>query len=421
MRAQHAKDEHGSLGYSARVRKATLAIAVVWLLAVARLFIADVWDETNGLVVFKVPGQTVADIVKAILKTPLPFWRPIPTIFAALVIHWTPPEFAWRFLRAVNIALILGALALLLRTLQAWSGRDDRRDFFFALTMLFSGGAIIVATWYANLFDAFVMFFIALALHLIQRGRFIAAGVLLGVAFFFKETVAIALPLLVLLIARDRLRVKEAIRTAVPAIAGGVFYFALRSLVVPFGSAADTHQFHLTKLGPTALIITNTLWSESTWGASWTILGFVWFAFSIFAMRGWRARVVYLGYVAALVLMYLEMFGWQQELMSHLMFAGRLYFIPVALILFVLALDGRWWALPVLAVPLLIGAVITYRHYDRFQHAYRNIYRHTAKPIRIYYPQKPLHDPRRGIEIGDLPDAPYALDPQTGKLVGVPR
>ena len=417
MRAEDAKDQHGALGYSARVRKATLALVAVWLIAVGRLFVADVWDETNGLVVFNVPGQTVADIVKAILKTPLPFWRPLPTIFAALVIHWTPPEFAWRFLRVVNVALILGALALLLRTLQAWNGRDDRRDLLLTLTMLFSGGAIIVATWYANLFDAFVMFFIALALVLIQRGRFVTAGVILGIAFFFKETVAIALPLLVLLIAIDRLRIKDAVRTAIPTVLLGGIYFALRSLVVPFGSAADTHQFHLVKLGPTALILADTLWTESTWGAHWTVLGLVWFAFSVVAMRGWRARAVYLAYVAALVVLYLEMFGWQQELMSHLMFAGRLYFIPVTLILFVLALDRRWWALPVLAVPLLIGAFMTWRHYDRFQHAYRNIYRHTTKPIRIDYAQKPLHDPRRGIEIGDFPDAEWAMDPKTGKLV----
>jgi hypothetical protein len=134
-------------------------------------------------------------------------------------------------------------------------------------------------------------------------------------------------------------------------------------------------------------------------------------------MRGWRARLAFLAYFGALVVMYLEMFGWQQELMSHLMFIGRLYFIPVTLTLFILALDGRWWALPVLAVPLLIGAVVTYTHYGRFQRSYRNIYRHTAKPIRIYYPPKPLHDPRRGIEIGDLPDAKLALDPKNGKLV----
>src|SRR5207244_4798576 len=175
------------------------------------------------------------------------------------------------------------------------------------------------------------------------------------------------------------------------------------------GSAADTHQFHLAKLAPTAIALTSTFWTESMWGARWTILGFVWFAFSVAAMRGWRARVAFVVYIAALIAMYLEMFGWQQELISHLMFIGRLYLIPVTLTLFVFALDRRWWALAVLAVPLLIGAVVTYRHYDRFQRSYRNIYRHTTKPIRIYYPPKPLHDPRRGIDIGDFPDAPYAM------------
>jgi hypothetical protein len=417
MDAQGAQDQHGGLGYSPRVRKATLALVVVWLLALARLFIADVWDETNGLVVFNVPGQTALDVVKVILKTPLPFWRPIPTIFAGLILHWTPPEVAWRLLRAVNIALILGALALLIRTLQAWNGRDDRRDALLTLAMLFSGGAVIVAAWYANLFDAFVMLFLALGLRLIQRGKFVAAGVVFGAAFFFKETVALALPLLLLLIAIDRLRIKDAVKTAIPTVLLGALYFALRSLVVPFGSAADTHQFHLDKLAPTAIAFTNTYWTQSMWGSGWTVLGFVWFAFSVAAMRGWRARLAFLAFVFAGVVMYLEMFGWQQELINHLMFIGRLYFIPVTLTLFILALDRRWWALPVLATPLLIGAVQTYTHYERFQRSYRNIYRHTAKPVRIYYPPKPLHDPRRRIEIGDLPDATVKIDPVNGKLV----
>lgn len=398
------------------MRNATLALIVVWLIAVGRLFIADVWDETNGLVVFAVPGQTVGDVVTVILKTPLPFWRPIPTIFAALVIRWTPPEAAWRLLRIINLLTILASLALLLRTLQAWIGRDDRRDLLFTLAMLFSGGAIIVAAWYANLFDAFVMLFLAAGLRLIQRGRFAAAGVVFGAAFFFKETAAIALPLLVLLIAIDKLRVKDAVRVAVPTVALGVVYFALRSLVVPFGSAADTHQFHLAKLVPTASIFASTFWLEIP-SRALIVLGLGAFVFSVAAMRGWRARLALVAYVAACVVLYLEMFGWQQELISHLMFIGRLYFIPVTLVLFVLALDRRWWALAVLAVPLVIGAYLTHRNYQRFQNSYRNIYRHTAKPIRIYYPPKPLHDPRRGIEIGDLPDARYALDPRTGKLV----
>ena len=69
----------------------------------------------------------------------------------------------------------------------------------------------------------------------------------------------------------------------------------------------------------------------------------------------------------------------------------------------------------------LARAVITYTHYERFQRSYRTIYktaaRATQKPVKIYYPMKPLHDPRRGIEIGDLPDATLRLDPINGKLM----
>jgi len=68
-------------------RGATYAIVVVWIAAMARLFITDVWDETSRL------GRLLATRIRArmqlvsmILKTPLPFWRPIPTIFAALTI-----------------------------------------------------------------------------------------------------------------------------------------------------------------------------------------------------------------------------------------------------------------------------------------------------------------------------------------------
>jgi hypothetical protein len=404
---------------SRRWHATIVALVVVWLLAVARLFIADVWDETNGLVVFNVPGQSALDIVRVILKTPLPFWRPIPTIFAGLVIHVLPPDVAWPLLRIVNIAMILAALTLLLRTLDRWSGPSPWRDALFTLTYLFSGGAIIVAAWYANIFDASVMLLIAAGLWLVSRGKFIAAGVIFGAAFFFKETAAITLPLLLLLVAIGRMRLRDAVRVAIPTFVLGALYFALRSLVVPFGSAGDTHQFHLSALLPTAIGFVSTYWTESMWGDGWSVLGFVWFAFSVAAMRGWRGRLAYLAYVAFAVVMYLEMFGaWQDhQLIHHLMFVGRLYFIPVVLTLFVLALDGRWWALPVLAVPLLIGAVITYTHYERFQRSYRNIYRHTAKPVRIDYPPKPLHDPRRGIDIGNFPDARLKIDPVNGKLV----
>jgi hypothetical protein len=402
-------------------RRATYAIVIVWIAAMVRLFIADVWDESSGLVVFGDAHRSAVQLVSTILKTPLPFWRPIPTIFAALTIHVLPPHIAWPFLRIVNMLMILAAVALLIRALTNWAGRDDRRDFVFVFATLFSAGSIIVAGWFANIFDASVLVLAAWGLVLITRGWFLEAGFVFGFAFFFKETAAMVLPLLLILVAIDRIKLRDAIRTAIPTIAIGVLYFGLRSLVVPFGSTADTHQFQIPMLLPTAKGLIESYWRETLWGSP-GIIGYIVFAFSLAAMRTWRARAAFAAYVCAALVMYLSMFATYQghDLIHYLVFVPRLYFIPVTLTLFVFAIDRRWWAVAVLAVPLLIGAVGTYTRYERFQRSYRNLYRYAAtaaKPVTIDYAMKPLHDPRRGIEIGDLPDAPMRLDPVNGLLV----
>jgi hypothetical protein len=50
----------------------------------------------------------------------------------------------------------------------------------------------------------------------------------------------------------------------------------------------------------------------------------------------------------------------------------------------------RWWAIVILAIPLLIGAIGTYTRCERFQRSYRNLYRYA------------------------VPDAPLRLDPVNG-------
>jgi hypothetical protein len=402
-------------------RRAAYAIVIVWIAAMARLFIADVWDESSALAVFGDAHQSALQLVSMILKTPLPFWRPIPTIFAALTIHILPADIAWPFLRIVNMLMILAAVALLIRALTNWAGRDDRRDFFFVFATLFSAGAVIVSGWFANIFDASVLLLAAWGLLLVTRGWFLEAGFVFGFGFFFKETAAMALPLLLLLIAIDRIKLRDAIRIAIPAIALGILYFGLRSLVVRFGSAADTHQFQLSMLLPTAKGLIESYWRETLWGSP-GIIGYIVFAFSVAAMRTWRARGAFVVYVLAAIVMYLSMFAVYQgqDLIHYLMFVPRLYFVPVTLTLFVFAVDRRWWAVAILAIPLLFGAIGTYTRYERFQRSYRNLYRYAAtapKPVKIDYAAKPLHDPRRGIDIGDFPDAPMRLDPVNGLLV----
>src|SRR4051794_9573432 len=233
-------------------RRGTYAIVVVWIAAMARLFIADVWDESSALVVFGDAHQTAAQLVSTILKTPLPFWRPIPTIFAALTIHVLPPGVAWPFLRIANILMILGAVALLIRAITAWAGRDDRRDFLFVFATLFSAGAVITGRWFANIFDASVLLLAAWGLLLAARRWFLEAGFVFGAASFCKETAAMVVPLLVILIAIDRIKLRDAIRTGIPTVTIGILFFVSRSLVMPCGTVEDTHQFQPSMLRPAA-------------------------------------------------------------------------------------------------------------------------------------------------------------------------
>ena len=404
------------------IGKLTAALVVVWIVALIRLMIADVWDETNALVVFGDEKLSIGAITEFVLTTSVSFWRPPPTFLAALVIRFTEPEVAWRLLRAFNMLLILCSVAILSGVLTRWGGPSSRRTALFSTAVLYSGAGIICGGWFANIFDVTAMFLISIAVRLLSRERFIAAGVLIGAAFFFKETAAMALPFLLLLVAVGRITVRQALNSGIPAAGVGGLYFVLRSEVIPFGSAADTHQFLPTEFLPTVIGIMDAWWRQSMWGAGPGVAGMIFFVASVAAFRTWRARGAFLLFVLAAIVIYWGMFAsWQNGvLIHHLTFLPRLLFIPATLSLFVLALDGRRWALPLLLLPILWGGVTTYRRYQGFQRSYKHIYkvaRRTGTPLRIYYPWKPLSDPARRIEIGDLPDARMKIDPVNGRLV----
>ena len=397
----------------------------VWLAAVARLTIADVWDETNGLVVFA--DGSYAAITKTVLMRSVGFWRPIPTLFAALVIRALDAEVAWRLLRALNALLLLVALGRLLRTLDAWAGRDLPRNLLFAAAYLYSAGAIIAATWFANLFDVWSLVLIACGLELLRREKCVAAGVVFGAGFFCKETTALVFPMLLMLVALGRIRFRDALRAGIPAAIFGAVYFALRNRLIPFGSAADTHGFALADFLPTLHGVLDGWWRQTFMGSGPTLFGVACFVLSLLGFRTWRARAACLVLAFGTAVIYWQMTTVYAKgtLLHYVMFYGRLFLIPSTVTLFALALERRRWITGALLLPLLLAAITTYMQYERFQRSYRNLYRAAAaspkKPFIVSFPMKPLHDPRRGIEIGDDPSADWTLDPKNGKLYPVAR
>jgi hypothetical protein len=334
------------------------------------------------------------------------------------------PDFAvsWRVLRVVNMAFLLGALLFFGKALQRWIGPVVPRDrFIYAIAALFSGSAIITAGWYPIIFDAASLFLIAWGLALLARGRSLTAGIVFGVAFFCKESTALILPFLVVLLAARRITWRDALRAGLPALALGLVYFAIRSRIIPFGSAADVHTFDPQYLLPTITSLAQTLWYQTTKVGPWVIFGTVFTLLALAALHRPLVIAAMVAFLGATVVIYWGMFAAPQtDLIEPRNFIGRLYLAPAMLFLFLLALEKKTAAVTVLLLPILFGAALTYRDHARFQRTYKRIYRTAAqasqKPLIVHLPVKPLDDVVRGIKIGDFPTATVIVNAKTGRL-----
>jgi hypothetical protein len=414
----------GSKGW----RVATVAAIVLWLGLAVRLMIADVWDETNGMLFFSSAATSLGDKLRFVLTQSLGFWRPLPTLLLATVLHLVPDfDVSWRVLRAINIVALIAAFALLVDALRSWRFDGSARvapwrTLLFALAFFYSSSAVITAGWFANAFDAFALLAIAAGLALLARERAIAAGVVFGLAFFCKETAALILPFLLVLLAAGRITFRQSLRAGIPAAILGAIYFVFRSKIVPFGTAGDVHGFAAEQLVPTILNLAGSFWLQSMKQSGFAVAGIAFLVVSLAALRRPRLIAAVLLFYAGVALIYWGMFAEYQNgvLMHHLNFVGRLYLVPATLLLFLLLLERRIVAVAVLTLPIVFGAVLTWRDHARFQSTYARIYRTaadaTVRPLRVHYPTKPLDDQVRGVVVGDLPDAPVVIDPKSGRL-----
>ena len=422
-------------------RMATYVLIAIWIAFQVRLMIADVWDETNGMLAFSSPSMSLAQKLQFVLTQSLGFWRPLPTLFVATLLHFVRDfDVSWRVLRGVNMVMLIGAVMLLSRA--SWrtgnpacpvspssvpppsARRGDRQECLsstiLVAAILYSASGVIAAGWYANVFDVSALLLIAFGLSLLLQGRDIAAGVVLGLAFFCKETAALALPFLLVLFAAKRITFKQAARSGSIAAIFGAVYFAIRSRIVPFGSSGDIHGFDPGLFVPTLVNLAESFWEQTLKAPG--LIGFAFFALSLAALRRPRLIAATLVFFAATAVIYWGMFGEYQNgvLIHHLNFVGRLYLVPAALLLFLLALERRTLAMALLLVPIVFGGAITWRDHARFQRMYKRIYRDArqaaTKPLTVHFPAKPLDDTVRGIRIGDIPNAMRTVEPTTGRV-----
>jgi len=405
-----------------RVRLALIAIIVVWVALMIRLMIADVWDETNGMLAFCDPGHPLGWKIHFVLTQSLGFWRPLPTLLCVAVLHFVRDfDVNWRILRGVDIAVLIGAAVFFVRAVERWSERDEQRDLLFTIALLFSGSAVITAGWYANIFDASALLLLAAGAYLLARNWAIEAGFVFGIAFFCKETAALAFPFLLLLLAAERITFRKALSAGIPAAILGGIYFAIRSRIVPFGSSSDVHGFDLHLFLPTLINLCESFWRQTLKTSN--PAGFIFLLLSLVALRRPKLIAAAVALIAATSVLYWAMIMPYQNgvLFSHLNFIGRLYLIPVALMLVMLAIERQKIAIGVLLIPIVFGAFTTYRDHARMQRTYRRIYQTAsqakAKPLVVDFVEKPLSDTVRGVQVGPIPNAPVKIDERTGKLL----
>ncbi len=414
--------------YWAEPQRLSLGFALIgatWLVFLSGLMITDVWDESQLLQQLPPDPRVNAKLVDTILsiwtfERSQVSWRPLALSIYFTLATLTEGDFVW--LRYFNALLVLCSASLLTRSLMLGHGVSASRGLAFYTIILFSASSLITAGWFANIFDALCLFFLALAIRLYVSDRLFACGVFFSLAIFCKETYVLALPLLAWMILEDSKSdgtgVKPRILLAFSVLAISIVYWGLRHQFVPIGSEADIHGMNFSSLVPTGVSFASgfvaqscTFWPGNP--AFW--VGGVALVPAFLAVRGIWPKLTVLAIFGMSTIIYLGMFGYQNEsLMGAHNFIGRLYLIPFTLILFV-AFSSKPRPAAILFVALLSiwGMGTTYSRHVEFQQTYATLYAlagEAEETIIVHYPPRNTVDLRRGLRYGDFPEAEVRID-----------
>lgn len=245
---------------SRRLTLAFMLIGVAWLVLLSGLMITDVWDESQLLQQLPFDPRINMQLVDTILsiwtfERSQVSWRPLTLSFFFSLATLTEGDFVW--LRYFNALLVLCSASLLARSLMLRYGVSASRGLAFFAIVLFSASSLITAGWFANIFDALCLFFLALAIRLYVSGRLLACVVFFSLAVFCKETHVLVLPLLVWMILEDSKSggtgAKPRMSLVFSLLAVSIIYWGLRHRFVPIGSEADIYGMNFSSLIPTGV------------------------------------------------------------------------------------------------------------------------------------------------------------------------
>ena len=354
--------------------------------------IADVWDEINALVILSVePGASASLFESAkmfwLQELPLDTYRPLASTFFIVFAKLTNGSFI--FLRYLNAAFILGAAALFSSVLNQ-QGEDDggsnggskdnrkARALAFYTIFLFSSSALITAGWFANIFDASCLFFIALAAKSYNSKNYVAYGISMVLAIYCKEAYVLAIPFFFLSISQAKnTNIKEIAMVSLAIIAFSAIYWIARQSVSPLGSDADIYGFSASNfLSPNLSFLSGFRFQFGKFTASspplW--IGMIGLIASIAGLKSKAGKITMVVIYLMSAIIYWGMFGFQGEnIVTSQNFVARLYLIPFVLCLFLICKEGNKPTIFIVALLSTWGMAATYKDHETFQNSYLEI------------------------------------------------
>ena len=408
------------------LRLVQVTCTLVWLFLISYLMIADVWDESNALVLLStdiIDSASYGEVLSIfwLHKIPLDIYRPLASSSVIILAKLFSGDFvAIRYsVSAVLIAAVF-IFSEVLRHLKV----DEKRVCLFFIVVLFSSASLISGTWFANIFDVFCLFFLSVAAYFFVSNRIIFCLLFTFSAAFSKEIYVLIIPLLVFITLRFSIPFRRFGYYLIGFIIISALYWSIRSLFIPFGSGEDIHDFNLAgALNSNLSFLAGFVFQSNKfklWDSGF-IVGLLGLAITVASMRNLVSRLSAILLLFLCVLAYWGMFGFQAgEVITAHNFIGRLYLIPFTFILFLMAAESDLRA--VIGIMLLSFSSLGYTFFDHrnFQKTYLEIYELAAKSdrdIRIFYEEKNLNDPIRRIEIGSHSDAEFRIDSQRGGLL----
>ena len=411
-----------------------VAIGIAWLILVNSLMIADVWDETNALVILSAEPVASASLFEAarmfwLQELPLDIYRPLGSTFFIVFTKLTNGSFI--FLRYVNAAFILASAVLFSSVLNQQgqsNGQSNHESKAKALTFytifLFSSSAVITAGWFANVFDASCLFFIALATKFYSAKNYLAYGISMVLAIYCKETYVLSIPFFFLAIFQTRdTNVKAIALVSLSVITFSAIYWLARQSVSPLGSEADIHGFSAANFFAPNLSFLSGFWfqfSKFTSSSPIIIVGVIAVIMSVVGLKSTAGKIALVSIYLMSAVIYWGMFSFQgNDIVTAHNFVARLYLIPFVLGLYLICKEGNKPAIVIIALLSTWGMGATYSDHKAFQSSYLELYelsRETDEQVVVHYPEKPLVDSNRNLLIGDYPDAPISINPRTGEI-----